>query len=75
MFDWPADGKLLVPGLKNGVAKSFLLGKHKKLATTGTSGGVLVSLPAAAPNKISSTVVLQIKGEPVIDQPPSVNLK
>jgi alpha-L-fucosidase len=72
VWDWPADGKLTVPGLKSPVAKAYLmktnwLGLHKSLNTTGDANGVVVSVPPTAPDKISTTIVLEIQGAPQID--------
>jgi alpha-L-fucosidase len=69
VFDWPADGKLLVPGLKSRAQKAWLLAARGCALTTGnTADGLVVSVPAAAPDGISSTVVLQLKGAPEIEQ-------
>ncbi len=64
VFDWPQDGKLAVPGLHNHVTASFLLtgSGSKKLTTTAMPEGVVVSLPSQAPDPISSTVVLKVRG-------------
>jgi len=64
VFTWPADGKLLVPGLRNTVQSARLLAGGNKLEFTSTADGVEVQVPAEAPDKISSTVVLVIKGAP-----------
>ena len=71
VFNWPADGKLVVPGLKNEVVKASVMeknwyGGHKNLATSSDANGVTISVPSPAPDKISSTVVLQIKGVPEV---------
>jgi alpha-L-fucosidase len=66
VFTWPADGELFVPGLKNKVESATLLAGGKKLETTSNDSGVVVRIPAAAPGKISSTVVLKVKGAPAI---------
>jgi alpha-L-fucosidase len=63
VFDWPNDGKLLVPGLKNAVESVILLADGSKLNTVANADGLQITLPASAPNIISSTVVLKIKGE------------
>jgi hypothetical protein len=60
-----------VPGLKNKIAKAYLLkpgfvGWHKKLSASNGADGVTVSVPKNAPDKISSTVVLKIQGAPEI---------
>lgn len=62
VFDWPADGKLLVPGLTNQVQSAILLAGKKKLPAQLTTEGVWLTLPPTAPDKISSTVVVKIKG-------------
>jgi alpha-L-fucosidase len=67
VFNWPADGKLVVPGLKNTVQSASLLATHNKLKTSASPEGAIVSLPSAAPDKISSTIVLKIKGAPQIN--------
>jgi alpha-L-fucosidase len=75
VFNWPADGKLVVPGLKNQVVKAYLfksnwLGWHKKLKTASDANGVVISVPENAPDKISSTVILKIKGMPEVAATP-----
>jgi alpha-L-fucosidase len=73
VFDWPTDGKLLVPGLKNKIGNAWLLqpnllGWHKHLRTTNGDDGVTISIPATAPDKISSTIALKIEGPLDIQQ-------
>lgn len=64
VFDWPQDGKLEVPGLENHVSGACLLqGNHKKLKVSQDSRGVVVNVPRTAPDKISSVIVLKIKGK------------
>jgi alpha-L-fucosidase len=70
VFNWPADGKLVVPGLRNTVQSARLLADGKKLKFTSTADGVEVQVPAAAPDNISSTVVLTIKGVPEVTVTP-----
>jgi len=66
VFNWPTDGKLVVPGLKNSVKSARLLAGGRKLKANNTAEGVEIKVPATAPDKISSTVVLKIKGAPDI---------
>jgi alpha-L-fucosidase len=70
VFDWPADGKLLVPGLKNSVRKAWLLSDpaEKSLTARRSSAGVTITVPATAPDAISSTVALRIKGAPDVEE-------
>ena len=72
VFDWPQGGRLLVPGLHNQIAKAYLLkpgflGRYRKLSATTGLDGVTIRVPAQAPDKASSTIVLKIKGVPTID--------
>ncbi len=65
VFDWPKDGKLFVPKLKNPIADAYLLtvsGEHKQLKTVNSNDGVIIFVPPVAPDKIASVIVLKIKG-------------
>ena len=68
VFNWPKDGKLLVPGLKNDVKTASLLATGAKLSASRQADGVLITVPETAPDSISSTVVLEIKGAPEVEQ-------
>ncbi|MEI9864487.1 MAG: alpha-L-fucosidase [Limisphaerales bacterium] len=70
VWNWPGDGKLLVPGLKNSVKSCTLLATGKKLKTSSSSDGVLIEVPLTAPDSISSTIVLKIKGAPEVEVMP-----
>jgi alpha-L-fucosidase len=69
VFDWP-QGDLLVPGLKNRVTDAYLLADTGKTAlpVTTTKNGPTIKLPAEAPDKIDSVVVLEIQGKPDVEQ-------
>jgi len=64
VFDWPADGSLLVPGLKNVVDSAALLGSDVPVRFAQTAEGVTLTLPSTAPNALSSTIALTIQGKP-----------
>ena len=72
VFDWPADGELLVPGLMNHVKSASLLAGGKKLKAENREDGVAISVPVEAPDKISSTIALQFSGAPEIETVPIV---
>ena len=72
VFDWPKDGKLVVPDLKNNIAKANLLKPnflwwHKKLVVANGDDSVMISVPKNAPDKISSTIVLKLEGKPEVN--------
>jgi alpha-L-fucosidase len=64
VFDWPANGKLIVPALSNEVASAMLLASRERLSVQQTARGISIPLPAAAPDPISTTIALQLKGVP-----------
>ncbi|WP_114781885.1 alpha-L-fucosidase [Botryobacter ruber] len=63
VFNWPADGKLLVPGLSNNVKSAGLLAGGKKVKTKKTAAGTVIELPAQAPDAIASVIKVQVKGQ------------
>jgi alpha-L-fucosidase len=67
VFDWPKDGQLPVPGLRNPIRKAYLLAGRKALRTTPAEAGVTIAVPGSAPDPISSTVVLEIRGNPEVE--------
>jgi len=75
VFKWPADGELTVPGLKSPVKSARLLQTGKRLKTTASADGLMVKVPKTAPNSISTTLVLEIKGVPEIEAPKPVVVK
>ncbi len=62
VFDWPQNGKLLVPGLLNTITAASLLANGRKLTATSTADGLTIDLPKDPPDPISSTVVVKIRG-------------
>lgn len=59
---WPSDGQITVP-LKNKIRRAYLLAdKHSHLKIKSTAGGLIVHLPANAPDPIASVVVLEVNG-------------
>ncbi len=72
VFNWPADGRLVVPGLQNDIRKAWLLKdrKHKALAVSASAEGQIIAVPAQAPDAIASVIVAQIKGAPDVAPTP-----
>jgi alpha-L-fucosidase len=63
VFDWPKDGKLVVPGLRNEVRSAWLLATDKTLQTVTGEGGLVVEVPAELLDPIDTVVVLEVKGK------------
>lgn len=60
VFDWPSDGRLIVPGLRAEVASAALLAGNRPLAFASRDGSLELRVPAAAPDPISTTIVLRL---------------
>jgi alpha-L-fucosidase len=69
VFDWPRDGKLLVPGLRNDVLSASMMVGGRRLESRQTPEGVVVTVPSNAPSPVSSTLVLKVEGELRVEQP------
>jgi alpha-L-fucosidase len=63
VFDWPKNGELLVPGLRNNTAQAYLLANRLALAVGYSPEGLTITVPQQAPDPVSSTIVLKLPGE------------
>ena len=63
VFDWPEDGKLIVPGLKNAIEKAWLLDGGDELETDTTEAGLSISVPSDAPDAHATVIALHVTGE------------
>jgi len=64
VFDWPANGKLEVTGIKNKVKKAYLLAdkKRAKLPVQKQNGQkIVISVPSKAADPIDTVIVLQVE--------------
>lgn len=62
VFNWPADGKLIVPGIKNEVRSAVLLATGKKIETNASDGGLNIILPNQALDPIATVLKVEVKG-------------
>ena len=67
VFNWPTNGQLVVPGLKNRIKSATLLATHRSLKTQTAANGVTIQVPATAPDPISSTIALKLQGAPQVE--------
>jgi alpha-L-fucosidase len=75
VFDWPKDGKLVVP-FGNKITKAVLLADAKtNLKVTSGKEKSTIQLPAYAPDKIASVIAVNFDGEPVVMPVPSQGAK
>ncbi len=71
VFDWPEDGRLVVPGLLSEVKSARLLAdlQARPLDVTRRGESVEVAVPAKAPDPVDTVIVLEIEGEPKVTVP------
>ncbi|HEY1114820.1 MAG TPA: alpha-L-fucosidase [Chitinophagaceae bacterium] len=62
VFDWPTDGQLLLPGLKNEITGAELLANGKALPTRKSANGWIVEVPEKALDPVATVIRLEIKG-------------
>ena len=71
VFDWPKDGKLSIPGLKNKIMSANLLADGASLKTEMNDGGVIMTVPEKASDSNATVIKVEVKGtvEPVSAKP------
>lgn len=62
VWEWPADGKILLPGVTQSVASGRLLARGGGVTTTVTPEGLIVTLPGTAPDPDVSVAALEFAG-------------
>ena len=70
VWEWPADGTLLLPGLRSAPVAARLLAEGTAVTARTSDAGVVVTLPATAPAGPIPVVVVDLAGEPALDPPP-----
>jgi alpha-L-fucosidase len=69
VFDWPNDGKLVVPGLQNEVVEAYALNDKSKVELDVEKNGdktITVDVNNIGQSKYATVIVLEIKGKPVV---------
>jgi alpha-L-fucosidase len=65
VFDWPGDGRLVVSGVRNKVAKAYLLtAKEQPCNVTQGDEQLVVTVPQKMPDPIDTVVVLETEDRP-----------
>lgn len=73
VFDWPADGKLRLSGIKNRGIKAILLkNPGAELAFERHEDALVIDLPAESPDPYDAVIALDIEGKPEVLEPPMI---
>jgi alpha-L-fucosidase len=69
VFDWPGDGKLVVPLAHGARARARLLAGGKALRVTAADRQISIAVGAQAPDKIATVIALDVDNPPVAAKP------
>jgi len=72
IFDWPQNGKLEIPRIDNEILGAYLLAGNEKCEWTISGDHLVLDIPEVAPDSICSVIRLDIKGTPVVMNPPQI---
>jgi alpha-L-fucosidase len=73
VFEWPADGRLRVPGLGNELSGARLLSNAGGELACGREGtDVVIAVPRAMPDAIATVVALDVRGVPIVYETPRI---
>lgn len=75
VFNWPATGKLEIPGVTQKIKSAKLLADRKNLKTTSGKEGLTVYLPEKAPDAVASVIKVELKGKIAAAAPQSPQTK
>jgi alpha-L-fucosidase len=64
VFDWPKDGKLVVPAALGSNAQARLRTTGKPLTVTAAAGQTTIAVPVEAPDAVASVVELDVSSVP-----------
>ena len=77
VFDWPADRRLVLPGLASPVTRAYMLHDPERTLIANAGPGletasVHVLLPPQAPDQIASVVVVEVQGKATVFRAPKI---
>jgi len=73
VFDWPAGGNLVVPGIANSPIKAHILGLNARLNIQRQGADLVIAVPNSVPNPICTVVELDVAGAPKVYDAPVIN--
>ena len=68
VFNWPTDGKLIVPNIKNKVIRATLLADGKPCKTNQSINGIEIFVPTVMPDANVTVIKMILKGKLISNQ-------
>ena len=62
VFNWPTDGKIIIPGFNSKIKSASLMANGKPVKTSVLNNQLIILLPEQAPDKIASVVKVELNG-------------
>jgi alpha-L-fucosidase len=77
VFNWPANRKLIVPGILNQPKIAYLLADREQqhLLVRRQEDAIVIDVPEKAPDPINSVIVLDVRGNVDVTSPPNIEAK
>jgi alpha-L-fucosidase len=74
IFNWPETGSLAVPGVLNEPLNAYFLAdaNHSSLTVSRSEDALMIKLPSQIPDSVNTVVVLDLKGNLDITDPPQI---
>ena len=73
VFEWPADGKLVVSGLENKILKAYPLAASKNtLKVVVNESDKIIDVSTVKKTGIATVIVLEFKGKAVVNDAPTI---
>ena len=76
VFDWPEDGTIVVPVAGIDASKAYLLADNTRdrLSVKKTTDGLIINLPAQAPDPIASVIVIELEKTKIVEPAPPLRI-
>jgi alpha-L-fucosidase len=72
VFDWPSDGKLIIPGLGSLVTNCYALADKSKIKGQKNGSDYVLDISKVGKQDYATVIVMDIKGKPVIYDVPEI---
>jgi alpha-L-fucosidase len=74
VFQWPSNGRIVIPGIFNQPRNAFVLADPKKtpLKLLRNEDALLVEVGRTVPDSLNSVIVMDIIGKPDVSNPPAI---